>query len=293
MTIAVDFPCPICGSNDHRLLYPDTLKNDFPRFGYEFSAGHTRTYRIVMCENCGHAYCSPRPLDIWKHYHDVEDKAYLGCQPQRISTARKVLKKMLQFKKSGRLLDIGCATGDFLSVARDFYEVEGLELSRWTSRIALGRGLIVHSCTLDALKPAKPYDVMTLWGVIEHFEDPAREIQKMARLLNQGGYVCLWTGDIKSIPSKVLGKKWWYVQGQHIQYFSQRSLRKIFSQNGFEHVWSGLYPYVMTMDSISGSLNRYPLIGKLSKYVLKQPFLSSRMLTLALPGEMFAIFRKL
>ena len=288
----VNFPCPICGGAEVKTLYPDTLKNEPPRFGYEFSADHTKTYRIVLCGRCDHAYCSPRPAHIWKHYEDVEDTAYLDCQPQRIRTAQKALARIARYKNEGRLLDVGCATGDFLSVAGERYEAEGLELSHWAARIARERGRTVHESTLEALKPPQPYDIVTLWGVIEHFEEPSRELQRISRLLNEGGLVCLWTGDIKSVPSAMLGKKWWYIQGQHIQFFSRRSLRKIFDRNGFDEVWCGLYPYVMSLGSISRSLNRYPFIGKLSEYVLRQPFLSDRMLTLALPGEMFAIFKK-
>lgn len=287
-----DYPCPICSSDSYRVLYPDTLGNELPRYGYNFSPDHNKTYRIVLCLNCQHGYTSPRPSMIWKDYETVEDKVYLGNTGVRIETARKALATIKRYMPEGRLLDVGCSTGDFLSVAQQVYEVEGLELSTWAAKIAEERGFLIHQQRLEHFKREAIYDIITLWGVIEHFEEPGKEVAKIAQLLKKGGVVYLWTGDLMSLPSRLMGRKWWYVQGQHLQLFSRRSLIKLFKQNGFDQVWIGRYPYVMTMKYIAQSLNRYPFIGRLANLVLNLPFLSERTLTLRLPGEMFAVFRK-
>lgn len=286
------FPCPICGSSRFKVLYPDTLKGALPCFGYNFSPAHNLTYRIVLCRDCEHAYSSPRPVSLGQNYQSFEDPVYLADWEQRVATARKVVKRLRRHLSSGRLLDIGCSTGDFLSVAQEFYQVEGLELSSWGANIARSRGFIVHDCELGRMQTELPYDLVTIWGVIEHFEFPSREVANISRLVREGSLVCLWTGDVKSLPSRLLGKKWWYIQGQHIQLFSRRSLRKVFNDNGFDEVRIELYPYVMTWRSISQSLNRYPLIGMVAKYIFNLPLLSNRTITLLMPGEMFAIFRK-
>ena len=288
----IDFLCPICGSSDFKVLYPDTLKGRLPRLGYNFSPEHNLTYRIVLCQRCKHAYSSPRPEKLWQNYQDFEDYAYLEDREQRITTVHKVIKRLRRYLPSGRLLDVGCATGDFLSAAQEFYQVEGLELSTWAAEISRSRGFIVHKRELEHMQIDVPYDIITLWGVIEHLEFPAREVANISRLLKAGGLVCLWTGDFKGLLSRLFRRKWWYIQGQHIQLFSLRSLRKLFNDRGFSEVWIGRYPYVMTMRSISQSLMRYPLIHKMIRYIFNQRFLAERSFTLALPGELFAIFRK-
>lgn len=288
----IHFPCPICGRDEHPQLYPDSLGKELPRFGYDFTPDHMRTYRVVFCRGCRHAYASPRPAQLWLHYEDVVDPAYLKRQPERLDSARRVLGRITRYRRSGRLLDIGCATGDFLLEARRYFHVEGLELSGWAAEIVRAKGLTVHRFSLADFKPSEPYDLVTLWGVIEHFEDPAREIQRMGGLLNTGGLVCLWTGDIDSLPARLCGKQWWYIQGQHLQVFSRRSLRLAFAQAGFQQVWIGRYPHVTTLGSMAKSLSRYPAVGAVARWLMAHPAVSGWKVMLALPGEMFAIFRK-
>lgn len=290
--ISFNNTCPICGSRRSVILFPDTLKSELPSFDYNFGPAHSRTYQIIKCLDCSHGYTSSVPHNVFQNYQDIQDYVYLKNEKQRIETANKVIKDLVRHAPTGRLLDIGCATGDFLSVASKYYWVEGLELSNWSANIAKSKGFIVHTCKLESLSPSYCFDVITLWGVIEHFQNPHQEIAHIYRLLTAQGIVSLWTGDITSILSYVLGKKWWWIQGQHIQLFSKRSLRKLFLENGFEEIKVGLYPYTTTMQSLSNSLRRYPFITKLTEKILNNKYLSNMKVTFRLPGEMFAIFRK-
>ncbi len=288
----IEIPCPICSSPRFKIKYPDTLGSEMPCFGYDFRPAHNRTYRIVKCLDCGHGYSSPRPAKIVENYQTTEDGIYLKDQRQRVATAGELVTRLLPFSPWGRLLDIGCATGDFLSVAQEFFKVEGLEISKWSADIARRKGLVVHRCELAGLDGNESYDVITLWGVIEHFEEPVKEIRQVARLLRKGGIVALWTGDFESWLAWLLGRKWWWVQGQHLNLFSKRSLRRLFDDQGFEILEMRKYPHVVTMESMSRSLGRYPLITKLTKGLLTLKPFADRKMTLMLPGEMFAIFRK-
>lgn len=288
----IEFDCPLCGSKRSTTVYPDTLRGALPEFGYDFGPRHGAHYRVVRCPDCSHAYCSPRHPDMFRNYVDVEDPAYLKNQEQRIATAMRVIPAIVKFKAGGRLLDIGCSTGDFLELAGTVYDAEGLELSGWAADAAQRRGLTVHRCTLEEFKPTAPYDVITLWGVIEHFEFPARELTNLDRLLAPDGLVCLWTGDFDSVFSKVLGERWWYVQGQHIQYFTRRSIERLFRSHGFALVSRSRYPYVMSFGAIAKSLARYPGIGRVFAAFVSLLGIGQRQITIRLPGEMFLIFRK-
>ena len=263
-----------------------------PRFDYNFSPDHNLTYRIVKCLECGHGYSSPRPEKLFVNYKEVIDEVYVKNGAQRIETAKNAILHLRKFKPSGRLLDVGCATGDFLSVAEGYFDAEGIEPSQWSAEIAQRRGFIVHECELGEFIGSELYDIITLWGVIEHFENPMKEVAHMRRLLRADGLVSLWTGDFDSILSKILGRKWWWVQGQHINLFSKRSLCTLFENNGFAGVNIRAYPYVMTMKSISESLGRYALITKLTKCIFNAKLFIDRKITIMLPGEMFATFRK-
>ena len=284
--------CPICNSSESKEVYPDTLGTSEPRFDYNFSKDHSRTYRVLKCQVCGHGYCSPRAKIFTQHYKDVIDDTYLKNRTQRIWTARNVLKYLLIHAPGGRLLDIGCATGDFLEVACRAYMVEGLEVSKWSVNIARNRGFLVHETMLDHFRCTVPYNVITLWGVIEHFEDPNSEIDRIAKILKPGGIVGLWTGDFDCLLSKFLKKKWWWIQGQHINIFTKKSLRTLFENHHFKPVYFGIYPYVITAQSLKTSLGRYSIIAGLTNNVLSSGMLNHICLTLKIPGEMFAIFQK-
>lgn len=285
--------CPVCCSEKIYTLYPDTLKDKAPLFNYSFSPEHTLTYQISKCKNCGHAFSVSIPDNFCLNYNDIIDVDYIKSQDQRLLTYRKVIKRLLRLFSFGHLLDVGCATGDFLSIAKSHYEVEGLEPSKWACKIAQEREFIVHNCFLNEIKVANLYDIVTLWGVVEHFENPKKEIEHISKLLKIGGYVCLWTGDIESLPARLLGRKWWYIQGQHIQFFSKRSLTKLFNDSGFEKVTINIYPYVATFQSLAASLGRYPYLGKFIRNIVnKCSFIRNFSITLLIPGEMFAIFKK-
>jgi SAM-dependent methyltransferase len=284
--------CPVCGSANLRDLYPDTLGKELPSFDYAFTPHHGKTYRILRCRDCTHAFGVVPHENLWKKYESVIDSAYIDRQEERYLTFSLVLDQLKRYLSSGRLLDVGCATGDFLQAAQGLYLAEGLELSQWSTDIARKRGFIVHNCRLQELSGDSVYDLITMWGVIEHLEMPREEVGQMYRLLKPGGLVALWTGDSASWIARLLGRKWWYIQGQHIQLFSQRSLNRLFTECGFELVSLTRYPFRTNFHFLSRSLGRYRFLGKISRYILDNRFLAEKKITLHLPGEMFAIFRK-
>lgn len=293
MNVKTDFNCPICDSKDLTEKYKDTLGDDLPTFDYNFSPDAERHYRIVSCRTCSHNFATPRHKDLYVNYNsDQIDETYINLSPQRVATDQKVVKTLLKYLKNGNLLDIGCATGDFLITANKYYNTEGLELSEWSSKIAQDRGFKIHKCLIHELPNKDFYDIITLWGVIEHFDFPKQEVKNMHSLLKKNGLVCLWTGDISSITAKLMGERWHYFHGQHIQLFTKRSLRQLFLHNGFKEVKISTYPYVMTWPSLANTLTRYPLIYKIINPIITSKLFIKSKITINLPGEMFAIFKK-
>ena len=286
--------CPVCKSQNTDELYPENLDLHKPTFTYEFSPKSQKTFRVVRCRNCTHVFCWPLPKNIYKNYEDVVDKEYLRHSQTRRLSAKLVLNILSHYAPFGRLLDIGCATGDFLTVAKDFgYSVEGLELSKWSSEIVKNKGIKVHKELLRSLSSRLPgrFDVVTMWGVIEHFQNPLDEMIYINKLLKPGGILAVWTGDVNGIMSRILGRRWWYWQGQHIQYFTSVSLNRLGRLTGFEHITTELYPIAATYDQVVNSLSRY----KFQKYlmsIVKLMFLIKPIWYLRMPGEMLWFARK-
>ena len=199
-----------------------------------------------------------------------------------------------QYAAGRKLLDVGCATGDFLDAGRAAgFDVEGLELSTWSCAVARERGFTVHQQRLSELAVSAPaqYDVVSLIGVIEHFPEPRAEMANLAKLLRPGGVIVMWTGDVDSWLARVLGRRWWYWQGQHIQYFTQKSLSALARWAGFEPLATERYPFAATHATLSNSLRRYPFHAVASA-LLAPVFKIKPVIYLRLPGEMLFLARR-
>ena len=290
----IEVDCPVCSNGSYKVIYPDSLGKNPPLFGYKWVPGIRKSYRTVRCISCGHVYCSPRLKNMYNYYQDVVDHDYLKNENLRKETSRKVLKTLQRFAPSGKLLDIGCSTGVFISIANNYYDVEGLELSEWASKIAINRSLTIHKNTIkDMVESKRLFDIATMWGVIEHLEYPLEEMKNVNRILNMGGLVCIWTGNVDSLYSKIMGQRWWYVLGQHIQLFSRRSMDRLMQNTGFKKEYLGIYPYVISLKYLGISLSRYPIVGAIAKNLFRILGLENRTFTLKKSDEMFAIYTKI
>jgi len=287
--------CVICGSAGLEEIRPAEIDGlDDVSFSYSFSPQHSKTFRVVRCHACTHQFCAPLPENLAERYRDVVDEEYLKHAESRRLAARAVFGTIGRYAAPGRLLDVGCATGDFLEAGRAAgWAVEGLELSGWSCAIARQRGLTVHQKTLArfAEEGAEPFDVVTLVGVIEHLPAPRAEMANLARLVRPGGLLVAWTGDVDSWLARLLGRRWWYWQGQHIQYFTHRSLALLARDAGFSTLATERYPFAATRDTLANSLRRYPL-HRLMSAALAPVFLVAPVITLRLPGEMLFLARR-
>ena len=287
--------CSVCqGSNVSQVYDSQIAADEKLSFSYTFSPLHNKTFAVYRCKQCSHQFCYPVPPDIGKNYLDVVDSEYLKHEESRRATGAKSSAIIKSYIKSGKLLDIGCATGEFLCAGHsDGLECEGLEPSAWSGEIARKRGFRVHGELLEtfAAKHRSEYDVVTLWGVIEHFSDPITEVARIQQILKPGGLLFVWTGDVDSITSRILGRRWWYWQGQHIQYFTFRSLKHLFSLNGLQTLSNKIYPFATSYQAINNSLKRYKT-HRLMTTLLKPFFVFKPMRFLYLPGEMLVVARK-
>ena len=201
---------------------------------------------VVRCTGCGLLYSNPRwraehlfgryTPEFWQQYADgVRSTA----TDRAANQARwdPYLDTLESARANGRLLDVGCATGEFLSAARvRGWEVYGVEPSPIASKMAeQATGGRIYTGTLDTVPFADGwFDAVTLWDVIEHVQSPSAYIAQAARLVRQGGMVALTTPNIRSIAYRLLGARWHAVgPNDHTNYFSPRTMQRLLALNGF------------------------------------------------------------
>lgn len=228
--------CNLCGSTDARLLYPSTLPQDLSmevtkRFApADHASGNDQ---IVKCSQCGLMFTSPRMKRefIWQGYSEAVDAHYAAQAEERIATFNRTLDTIERYVPSrGKLLDIGCAAGFFLKVAKDRgWTVHGLEpnrgLAEWGRRQY--NVTIQTQDFLEAELPLATFDVVTFWDVLEHVPDPRAYIRKTSQILKPGGFLFINYPDTGSLPARIFRQRWWFISPVHIFYFNQNTLKRM------------------------------------------------------------------
>ncbi len=261
--------CNLCGRDDWRVRFPATLNGanlDVAAFRCTHS-GYGHHAQIVECRHCGHVYANPRwsPGELIAAYAAVEDETYLHEREGRELTFKKHLHALEQISgaANGRsLLDIGAYIGVFVEVAQAAgWNAWGVEPSGWAATEAQQRGLAVIQGTLDApVLQGKQFDVLTLWDVIEHLDDPAAELEKAHHLLKPGGWLVVHTMDVDSLTARLMRGRWPWFMDMHLHYFSKKTMADMLEKRGFQVVSSGSQGRYLRLGYLAtriGGLNRF------------------------------------
>ena len=129
--------CPICHSIHHKKL-------NFGGYKYQ-----EKFYDLVKCSKCGFMFLNPKPNQnlLKKLYNDSnyftgdysggERINYKDSFNHNKKRYQEIINRIKKYKKNGTLLEIGCAGGHFLKLAKDFgYKVKGLEISEIMAEFA-------------------------------------------------------------------------------------------------------------------------------------------------------------
>ncbi|MEE2771465.1 MAG: class I SAM-dependent methyltransferase [Bacteroidota bacterium] len=147
---------------------------------------------------------------------------------------QKVKSYMLQKKASwiqnyingGKILDIGCGTGEFLKTMKSqSWEVVGMEPNSSARKLAMEKEISVFS-NLDDIDGK--YDVISLWHVLEHLPDPKIAFEKLFSLLKESGLLVIAVPNYKSLDAKIYQEKWaaWDAP-RHLYHFSRTGIQNL------------------------------------------------------------------
>ncbi len=235
--------CKIC---DKKCDVADT---DVLDFEYE-SPGRYTYYR---CANCGLFNISPIPdEDILNLAYPVTYHAYQS-QPTRL--ARKLKSRYWRDKASriksflnedSRVLDIGCANGDFLLELKKMgvRNLKGIDFGLETVNRAQTAGIDAVQGDFDTYDfKGELFDIIVMTNFIEHVYDPVKTIKKCRSILTRGGVIAGETPNTESWDYN-LGRRFWggYHTPRHLFIFNEPSLRELACQTGF--IFEGIHNMV-------------------------------------------------
>ena len=225
--------CPFCNTRTLRkfLANPHDMGSRNVKIG------------VIECEACNFAWQWPvaRTKQDSIIYFQAEYSQKLQNTYFDPVLRRKIAGLELDFvrkliKTPGRLLDVGAGDGAFLQAAVDEgWEAVGLEPAAERDRED-ERGFRIIAGTVDDLNSAERFDVITLWDVIEHVDDPRGLIEKCVSLLNVGGYLVLETGNYQSAERIVSESDWWAYQADHRWFFAPKILHSLMEAAGLSDI---------------------------------------------------------
>jgi SAM-dependent methyltransferase len=261
--------CNLCGSARYTAIYE---MPDRHFFRDEF-------FTVVQCDQCGLAFVNPRPTrsEIEKHYpasyyKNPPTRSHHRYLHRRFSAQASYLKPLEKRSTTPRLLDVGCANGDFPRfMAARGWEVEGVEVAEASKPIADFR---VYTQEFDAIPLDEPsYDAITAWAVLEHVHDPMAYFRKAAQLLKKEGLFVFLVPNYVSVASRYL-----FCEDvpRHLYFFTRETVREYLRATGFtlEKEDNGRAIYKLAPMNWLGFMLRSRLLGK--PYTFQDVPLSSK-----------------
>jgi len=157
--------------------------------------------------------------------------------------ARQRVRLMRKYKTSGRVLEVGCGTGEFLVEAKKAgFDPTGVELSKPTADyVRASYGVSVHCGTLEEFRSDKKFDVIALFHVLEHMKDPYTLLEQAIKLANSDAIFLITVPNIESWSVRFLRRSWGVMYKDHLYYFSKATLSGLLERAGLRCLKSFSY----------------------------------------------------
>lgn len=254
--------------------------------------------RILRCRKCQFAFRRYRPGEdeLAPLYRDADVKVYERESANRGRTALRHRNLVLrQHPAPGSILDVGCASGQFLkSMAEAGWRVSGVEPSKAEFRLAqaaLGGAAHLQNTTLSDAEFSGQFDVVTFWDVLEHMPDPAKFLHECAALLKPGGTILFTLPNMDSVQARCMKTRWPLLLAEHLNYFNPRSLTLCCANAGLEVGSIGVRPVSFSMDYVLFRLAQHKLPGMEGLRAIARAFGMGRLTLPVYMGEMVAVCR--
>ena len=153
--------------------------------------------------------------------------------------------RFLRAKPEGRLLDVGCGSGDWLALMRGLgWQGVGVDFDENAVKVARARGLEVTCGALEQQNyPDGSFDALTLSHVIEHVPDPVQTLAECLRILKPGGTLVVLTPNASSFSHRRFKQDWRGLEPpRHLHIFSNQSLAALLARAGFKR--SAVLPHM-------------------------------------------------
>lgn len=230
--------CPVCGST---AIDPLLTVKDHSVSQEEFV--------IWQCRNCSLRFTQdvPDEASIGPYYqspdyisHSNTDKGLLNKLYQRVRTYTLRQKASLVTRHTaakGSVLDVGAGIGAFLNqMQKNGWQITGVEPDEGARLQAkkLFNLALLPTAALPQL-PARSFDAITLWHVLEHVESLHEYVEQLKNLLRPNGKIFIAVPNYTSLDAHVYGNHWAaYDVPRHLYHFTPGAMKVLMQKHGLK-----------------------------------------------------------
>lgn len=180
-----------------------------------------------------------------KYFTEIYDSSYdLRNPPYKFRSYFRQVRKYL--KPGSTALDVGCAYGSFIKVAKEHCQISGCDISEHAIAVASKRLPGTHLFVSDILNipSTARYDLITCFDIVEHVPEVSEALQHLRGLLHDDGVICITVPVYDTIVGKLVEKL--DKDPTHVHKNSRYWWLKLLRDNNFEIVtWKGIWRYFL------------------------------------------------
>ena len=256
--------CPVCESQN--IAQKLTCKDH---------TSSKESFNIVSCETCSFVFTNPRPLDeklsdyyrpgaYISHTNSSEGLFNWVYQSVRSHTIKNKVSLLKTVKASGKHLDIGCGTGEFLNACKNSgFKTRGVEPSEIARKQAIENYGLSISQSADLSQYANSeFDSISMWHALEHIPNLNGTISHLNRILKSDGKLIIAVPNHKCWDANYYNEYWaaWDVP-IHLWHFAKKTIKHLFENHEFDliktkpMIFDSFYVSLLSEELVSGKKN--------------------------------------